>query len=86
MSNFNKFLTMISTEFNRYLMGNERLTKDIPKDALIIFQVEGEDDFNKWHKEMSLKNREKGQPIIYVKVKEWRQRSIIKKVDLAEVA
>lgn len=86
MSNFNKFLTMISTEFDRYLMENEKLIKDIPKNALIIFQVEGEDDFNKWHKEMSLKNREEGQSIIYVNVKKWRQHSLIKEVDLAKVA
>lgn len=28
---------------------------------------DGESDFNKWHKEISLRNREKDQPIRYVK-------------------
>ena len=55
---FNKFLAMISTEFHKYSMENEEFADKIPAKALVIFQVEGEDEFNKWHKETSLKNRE----------------------------
>ena len=58
MSDYINFLTMISTEFHRYLMDNEEFAGSIPADALVVFQVEGENDFNKWHKEKSLSNLE----------------------------
>jgi hypothetical protein len=85
MSNYTNFLAMVSTEFHRYLMENDEYTNKIPVNALVVFQVEGEDDFNKWHKETSLKNRESNQPIVYVYVKKWRKHSSIEKLDLTEV-
>ena len=86
MSNYASFLAMISTEFQRYLMENEELANKIPANALIIFQIEGENEFNKWHKETSLRNREAEQPVIYVYVKKWREHSSIEEVNLSEVA
>ena len=49
MSNFTNFLAMISTEFHRYLMDNNKIANEIPFDALVIFQVDGEENFNNWH-------------------------------------
>ncbi|MEW6417122.1 MAG: DUF5647 family protein [Nitrospirota bacterium] len=86
MSNYTEFLGMVSSEFHRYLMENEDFADKIPSNALIIFQIEGEDEFNRWHKEISLKNREKDQPIIYISVKKWRKHSAIEEIGLAEVA
>ena len=86
MNNYPDFLAMISTEFHRYLMENEELGMAIPANALIIFQVAGENGFNKWHKEISLKNREINQPIFYVNVKKWRRHSSIEEISLAEAA
>ena len=79
---FTNFLTMVSTEFHRYLMENETIAERIPSNALIIFQIEGENDFNRWHKEMSLRNREKEQSVHYIRVKKWRQHSTIEDVSL----
>ena len=76
---------MVSTEFHRYLMENDEYTNKIPVNALVVFQVDGEDDFNKWHKETSLKNRESNQPIVYVYVKKWRKHSSIEELNLTEV-
>jgi len=86
MSNYTNFLAMVSTEFNRYLMENEEFTVNIPPNAMVIFQVEGEDEFNNWHKETSLKNREQDQPIIYIYVKKWRSHSSIEEISLAGAA
>jgi len=86
MSEYTNFLAMVSTEFHRYLMDNDKFANDIPANALVVFQVEGEDDFNNWHKEMSLRNREADQPIIYVYVKKWRKHSSIEEIRLAKVA
>ncbi|MBM4065940.1 MAG: hypothetical protein FJ266_09920 [Planctomycetes bacterium] len=85
MSNHTDFLTMISTEFQRYMMENENLSDKIPANALVIFQVEGEVDFNNWHKEISMRNRETDQPIVYVYVKKWRKHSSIEEINVAEV-
>ena len=84
MSNYTKFLTMVSTEFHRYLMENEEFAAKIPANAMVIFQVEGEDDFNRWHKETSLRNKESDQPVIFVYVKKWRKHSSIEELKLAE--
>ena len=45
---------MLSTEFQRYVMENEKLGEKIPLNAMVVFQVDGEDDFNNWHKDTSL--------------------------------
>ncbi len=84
MSNYSNFLAMVSIEFHRYLMENEEFAEKIPANALVIFQIEGEDDFNKWHKETSLKNRESNQTIIFVNVKRWRKHSSIEELNLSE--
>ena len=47
MGSYNGFLAMVSTEFHRYLMENEELGEKIPVNAMVIFEVEGEDDFNR---------------------------------------
>lgn len=83
MNSYTHFLAMVSTEFHRYLMENEEFANDVPANALVIFQIEGEDDFNNWHKETTLKNREAGQPLIYVYVKKWRRHSSIEDVKIA---
>ena len=85
MNKFTEFLAMVSTEFHRYLMENEEFADKIPVNALVIFQIEGEDDFNKWHREISLKNREANQPVIYIHVKKWRKHSLIEEIKMSEV-
>ncbi len=84
MSEYVKLLTMISSEFHKYLMENEETARTIPSNGLIIFQIEGENDFNQWHKELSLRNWEKDQPIRYVILKKWRKHSLIEELALAE--
>jgi hypothetical protein len=82
MSDYNKFTAMLASEFHRYLMEDEKRAPRLPKNVLIIFQVDGEDDFNHWHKEMSLRNRETNQPVAYVHLKKWRLHSNIEDMTL----
>lgn len=86
MKNYVDFLTMLSSELHRYLMENEESVKDLPENALVVFQVEGEADFNRWNKETSLRNREKGQKISYVHVRKWRKHSAIQEVSFISAA
>lgn len=67
-------------------MENQEFTDKIPANALIIFQVEGEEGFNDWHKETSLKNRETDRPVIYAYVKKWRNHSSIEELSMTGVA
>jgi len=86
MTEYSNFLKMVSSEFHKYLMENEKVAKKIPKDALIIFKIEGEDGFNRWHRKTSLKNREKSQQLVVVHLKGWRSHSSIEEIRLAKIA
>jgi len=83
---YTDFVAMLSTEFHKYLMENKEFASNVPGNALVIFQVDGEEDFNNWHKTTSLKNREEGQTVICVNVKKWRRHSSIEELNLVEVA
>ncbi len=85
MDNYSRFVTMLSAEFQKYLMENEAFSKEIPTNAMVVFQVDGEDNFNQWHEETSLKNRETDQPVIFVQVKKWRKHSSIEELHVAQM-
>ncbi len=80
MKPYSKLVAMWSSEFHKYLMENPEIEGRIPKGALIIFQVEGEEAFNKWSREVSLKNREKGQPVVTVIIQGWREAPFLEEV------
>jgi hypothetical protein len=82
MSDYSKFTAMLASEFHRYLKDDEKRSPKLPKNVLLIFEVEGEDDFNRWHKEMSVRNREADQPVAYVHLKKWRLHSSIEEMTL----
>ena len=82
MSDYNKFTAMLASEFHRYLMEDEERAPMLPENVLLIFEVEGEEDFNRWHKEMSIRNREVDQPVAYVHLKKWRLHSVIEDMTL----
>lgn len=86
MNIYRKFLTMITTEFDRYVMENEEFASNIPQNAMVIFQVRGEEGFNQWHRTMSLKHRTPEQPVIYIQIEKWRIQSLIQEVSLAMAA
>jgi len=86
MKSYQDFLAMLSSEFHRYLMENEEAAKNLPENALVVFQVEGETEFNRWNEETSLCNREEGQKISYVHVRKWRKHSTIEDVSFISAA
>ena len=78
----NKFTAMLASEFHRYLMEDEKRAPKLPENVLLVFEVEGEADFNRWHKEMSIRNKEADQPVAYVHLKKWRLHSSIEEMTL----
>ena len=42
---------------------------EIPRNAQIVLQVEGDEEYNKWSAQLAERQRELGQRAVYVKVK-----------------
>ncbi|MBW2065990.1 MAG: hypothetical protein JRJ03_13815 [Deltaproteobacteria bacterium] len=60
---------ILVTEFDRYLMEHPEFAVKIPRNAQIVLQVQGDEEYNKWSRQLAEKQREPGQKVVYVKVK-----------------
>jgi len=60
---------ILVTEFDRYVVEHPEFAEKIPQNAQIVLQVEGDDEYNRWSRELADRQREPGQSVIYVKVK-----------------
>jgi len=58
----------LSTEFELYLLEHPELEEQIPDNSLIVFVPVYDPVLSKKNREIAAGNREKGQPIVYVKV------------------
>ncbi len=82
MNSYSKLAALLSSEFNRYLIEHGEVAEKVPKEALVVFQIEGEPSFNKWSEEISRSNRENGQRLVYVRVKKWRQKACLEELEV----
>lgn len=57
------------TEFDRYVREHPEFADQIPDNALVAMLVEGDDKFNRWSQEGAKRQAEKGQAIVYVRIK-----------------
>lgn len=74
---------MLIREFNKYVREHPRFAAKIPKDARIILQVEGDEEFNRWSEQIGRAHLEKGQPVLYVIIKRLKpERSRIQELEL----
>ncbi len=69
MNAFEQKNAELVTEFDRYVREHPDFSKRIPNNALVTMLVEGDDEFNRWSREGAKRQAEKGQPIVYVKIK-----------------
>jgi hypothetical protein len=60
---------ILVTEFGRYVVERPEFAAKIPQNAQIILQVEGDEEYNKWSRQLSERQREPDQPAVYVKIK-----------------
>jgi len=60
---------ILVTEFDRYVVEHPEFAEKIPQNAQIVLQVEGDDEYNRWSRELADRQREAGQAVVYVKVK-----------------
>ena len=60
---------ILVAEFDRYVVEHPEFAAKIPRNAQIVLQVEGDEEYNKWSKLLADKQREPDQIVVYVKVK-----------------
>lgn len=72
------------TEFDRYVREHPDFAERIPDNALLAMLVEGDEEFNRWSREGAKQQAEKGQPVVYVKIKRIQPiRSRIEEMELS---
>lgn len=59
----------LSTEFDLFILNHPEVADKIPDGALVVFLPEFDKSLARKNRELAKKLREKGQPLVYVKVK-----------------
>ncbi len=79
--------SMLVREFDRYIVEHPDFADKLPDNALIVMQIEGDEDFNSWAKGTGQRAAEKDQEIVFVTITELKPvRSRIEKLRLEMVA
>lgn len=60
---------VLVTEFDRYVIEHPGFASRIPQNAQIVLQVEGDEEYNSWSRELAERQREPDQPVVIVKIK-----------------
>jgi hypothetical protein len=60
---------ILVTEFDRYVVEHPEFAVEIPQNAQIVLQLEGDEEYNQWSRQLAENQREPGQKVVYVKVK-----------------
>ena len=77
--------TELIKEFNRYVREHPEFADSIPNNAILIMQLEGDEEFNMWSLDLAKCHAEKGQPVIYVRIKKIKPiRSRIEELELEQ--
>ncbi len=72
-------------EFEKYVLEHPRFAARIPDNALIVMQVEGDEEFNQWSRKLAQAQADKNQPVVYIIVKQLAAvRSRIRKLQLQQ--
>ena len=56
--------SMLVREFDRYVLEHPEFADKLPNNALIVMQVEGDEEFNNWARETGQGVSEKDNPIV----------------------
>ena len=90
MTSTNRFTnknTMLVREFDRYTLEYPEFADKIPDNALVVMQIDGDEEFNEWAKKTGQSVAEKDNPIVYITVTELKPvRSRIEKLKLEMAA
>lgn len=79
--------SMLVKEFDRYILEHPEFADKIPNNALVVMQIEGDEEFNNWTREMAQSVAEKDTSIVYITITELKPvRSRIENLTLELVA
>ena len=79
--------SVLVKEFDRYILEHPEFSDQLPNNALVVMQLDGDEEFNGWARESAQQAAEKGMPIVYIKISELKPvRSRIEKLTLELVA
>jgi len=60
---------ILVAEFDRYIIEHPEFARKIPRNAQIVLQVEGDEEYNVWSRKIAEKQREKEQRAVHVRIK-----------------
>ena len=60
---------ILVTEFDRYVMEHDEFAAEIPPNSQVVLQVEGDEEYSKWSRQLAESQREANQIVVYVTVK-----------------
>jgi len=79
--------TELIKEFDRYVREHPAFADSIPNNAIVIMQLEGDEEFNRWSQDLVKSHAQKGQPVIYVRIKKIKPiRSRIEELEIEQEA
>lgn len=79
--------TELVKEFNRYIREHPESADNIPDNAIVILQLEGDDEFNRWSMDLAKSQTESRRPLIFVKIKRIKPiRSRIEELEVKQQA
>ena len=79
--------SILVKEFDRYILEYPEFADKLPNNALIVMQIEGDEEFNNWARRTAKCVAEKNNPLVYVTITELKPvRSRIEKLKLELVA
>ena len=61
--------TLLIQEFNQYLFDHPEFLKRVPQGAVIVLQLEGDEEYNRWSRRAAHKTQEEGQPLAFVEIR-----------------
>jgi hypothetical protein len=72
-------------EFNRYVREHPDFAERIPDGALVILQLDGDDEFNAWARQLAEVRQAESSSLVFVKIKKLTPlRSRIEQLELEE--
>ena len=57
-------------EFDRYILEHPEFAEKLPDNALVVMQMEGDEEFNRWAKQAAQEAADKDTPVAYVTITE----------------
>lgn len=77
--------TELIKEFNAYVREHPEFAENIPNQAVVIMQLEGDEEFNRWSHDLAEAHKGEGRPVVYVKIKKMKPiRSRIEDLELEQ--